>query len=79
MSMLVKPVTAYNGVLSSCVTVDKKLVNKANENSIILHCLPAYRGKEITDEIIQSKKSRIFQQAENRLHSQQALLSCLLS
>jgi len=60
-------------------TIDRNLVSQANDDAIILHCLPAYRDKEITDEMIQSKKSRIFQQAENRLHSQQALLSCLLS
>ena len=59
-------------------TVDKNLVKKTNENSIILHCLPAYRGKEITDEVIESDKSRIFNQAENRLHVQQALLAALL-
>ena len=59
-------------------TVDKNLVKKTNENSIVLHCLPAYRGKEITDEVIESDKSRIFNQAENRLHVQQALLAALL-
>ena len=59
-------------------TVDKKLVDKANENSIVLHCLPAYRGKEITDEVMDSEKSRIFNQAENRLHVQQALLAALI-
>ena len=59
-------------------TVDKKLVDKANENSIVLHCLPAYRGKEITDEVMDSEKSRIFNQAENRLHVQQALLATLI-
>ena len=40
--------------------------------------LPAYRSKEITEEVMESKRSRIFQQAENRMHAQQALLSCLL-
>jgi len=60
-------------------TIDSSLVKHANKDAIILHCLPAYRGKEITDEIIDSKNSRIFEQAENRLHVQQALLSCLLS
>ncbi len=59
--------------------IDSDLVSKANEDAIILHCLPAYRSKEITDEVIESKKSRIFEQAENRMHAQQALLSCLLS
>ena len=60
-------------------TINTNLVSNADKEAIILHCLPAYRGKEITDEVIESKKSRIFEQAENRMHAQQALLSCLLS
>ena len=60
-------------------TISSHLVNKADKDAIILHCLPAYRSKEITDEVFESAKSRIFQQAENRLHVQQAVLSCLLS
>ena len=64
----------FNGFTINC-----DLVEKADKDSIILHCLPAYRDKEVTDEVIESKKSRIFEQAENRMHAQQALLSCLLS
>ena len=60
-------------------TIDSNLVCKANDDVIILHCLPAYRGKEISEEIFESKKSRIYEQAENRMHVQQALLSYLLS
>ena len=60
-------------------TIDNNLVRKANKDAIILHCLPAYRGKEITNEVFESEKSRIFHQAENRMHVQQALLSCLIS
>ncbi len=60
-------------------TIDSNLVSKANKDAIVLHCLPAYRSKEITDAVIESKNSRIFEQAENRMHVQQALLSCLLS
>ncbi len=60
-------------------TLDSNLVAKADNDAIILHCLPAYRSKEITDEVIDSKNSKIFEQAENRMHVQQALLSCLLS
>ena len=60
-------------------TIDHDLVRKAEKNAIILHCLPAYRSKEITDEAFESNKNRIFDQAENRLHAQQALLSCLLN
>ena len=58
-------------------TIDNDLVNKANKDAIILHCLPAYRNKEIIDAVIESDKSRIFNQAENRLHAQQALLACM--
>ncbi len=60
-------------------TIDDNLLAKADKNAIILHCLPAYRSKEITDKVMESKNSRIFEQAENRLHAQQALLYCLLS
>ncbi len=60
-------------------TIDSYLLSKALKNAIVLHCLPAYRSKEITDEVIESKRSRIFQQAENRMHVQQALLACLLA
>ena len=58
-------------------TIDSDLVDKAAVDAIILHCLPAYRDKEITDAVIESDKSRIFEQAENRLHVQQALLACM--
>ena len=60
-------------------TIDSNLLDKAEKDAIVLHCLPAYRSKEITDEVIESKKSRVFDQAENRLHVQQALLSCIVS
>ena len=60
-------------------TLDSNLVAKADKDAIILHCLPAYRSKEITDEVIESKKSRIFDQVENRMHVQQALLAFLLN
>ena len=60
-------------------TIDSDLVRQAEKDVIILHCLPAYRNKEITDSAMESENSRIFQQAENRLHVQQGLLACLLS
>ena len=60
-------------------TINKNLLNNALDNAIVPHCLPAYRDKEITDEVINCQKSRIFDQAENRLHVQQALLSCLIN
>ena len=60
-------------------TIDDNLIKKSNRDAIVLHCLPAYRSKEISDQVFESEKSRIFEQAENRMHAQQALLSCLLS
>ena len=60
-------------------TLDNELVNIADPNAIVMHCLPAYRGKEITDDVIDSGKSRIFNQAENRMHVQQALLASFLT
>ena len=59
-------------------TIDSDLVRNAKKDSIILHCLPAYRSKEITNQVIESKNSRVFKQAENRMHVQQSLLACLL-
>jgi len=60
-------------------TINDDLVDKADQDVIVLHCLPAYRGKEISDRVFESNRSRIFQQAENRMHVQQALLTSLLS
>ena len=60
-------------------TLDENIIRKVEDNAIIMHCLPAYRGKEITDEAFESPNSRIFNQAENRLHVQQALLYFLLN
>ena len=59
-------------------SIDENILNIAKKEVIVLHCLPAYRSKEITDEVIESKNSRIFEQAENRMHVQQALLASLV-
>jgi len=58
--------------------VNKKLVDKANPNVLIMHCLPAHRGEEITTDILESDKSIVFDQAENRLHMQKSILTHLL-
>ena len=58
--------------------VDQKLINLADEEVILLHCLPAHRGEEITEEALEGKNSFVFDQAENRLHVQQALLAVQL-
>lgn len=54
--------------------VNQKLVDAAAPGAIILHCLPAHRGDEITDEVMDSSASKVFDEAENRLHAQKALL-----
>ncbi len=59
--------------------LDDDLLSKAENDAIVMHCLPAYRDKEITDNVMESKNSKIFDQAENRLHAQQSLLACILS
>ena len=59
--------------------VNADLVKSAPDNVKIMHCLPAYRGLEITDEVVESPNSIIFDQAENRLHFQRALLKKLMS
>jgi ornithine carbamoyltransferase len=58
--------------------VNEQLMGHANEKAIVLHCLPAHRGEEITDEVMEGSRSLIWDQAENRLHAQKALLACLL-
>jgi ornithine carbamoyltransferase len=59
--------------------INSSLLKNAAPNHIVLHCLPAYRGKEISDEILEAHANTIFQQAENRLHSQKAILVALTS
>jgi len=58
--------------------VDGELMKAAKPNAIVLHCLPAHRGEEITDEVFEHFQETIFTQAENRLHSQKALLEWLM-
>jgi ornithine carbamoyltransferase len=59
--------------------VNQKLLAKAAPEVVVMHCLPAHRGEEITDEVADGPHSLIFQQAANRLHAQKAILVALLS
>jgi ornithine carbamoyltransferase len=58
--------------------VNQQLLAQASDDAIFLHCLPARRGQEVTDEVIESDQSVVFDQAENRLHVQKALLLMLI-
>ncbi len=58
--------------------VNMELVNEAKDDVVVMHCLPAHRGEEITDDVIDSEYSVVFDQAENRLHAQKALLLKLI-
>jgi ornithine carbamoyltransferase len=59
-------------------TVDSTLMRLADPDAIFMHCLPAHRGQEVTDEVIEGPQSVVFDEAENRLHAQKALLVFLL-
>lgn len=59
--------------------LNRELLSYAKEDAIVLHCLPAHRGEEITGEVIDGPQSAVFEQAENRLHVQKALLEFLLT
>jgi ornithine carbamoyltransferase len=58
--------------------IDAALLREADAKAIVLHCLPAHRGEEIADDVIEGPQSAVFDEAENRLHAQKALLELLL-
>lgn len=59
--------------------INSKLLTCSKKDAIVLHCLPAHKGEEITEEVMEGPQSRIFDQAENRLHAQKVLLEMLLT
>ncbi len=59
--------------------VNSKLMKNAKEDAIFLHCLPAYRGYEVTEDVIDGPQSVIFDEAENRLHTQKAIMALLMA
>jgi ornithine carbamoyltransferase len=58
--------------------INGELLNHADSEAIVLHCLPAHRGEEITEGVMEGKQSRVWDEAENRMHAQKALLVSLL-
>ena len=59
--------------------LNKELISKSKEDVLVMHCLPAHRGEEITDEVIDGPNSIVFDEAENRLHTQKAIMKLLIS
>jgi ornithine carbamoyltransferase len=59
--------------------LNEKLLSAAREDAVVLHCLPAHSGEEITADLLYGERSAVWDQAENRLHTQKALLELLLS
>ena len=59
-------------------TVDARIMGRARKNAIFLHCLPAHRGEEVAAEVIDGPQSRVWDEAENRLHVQNALMAMLM-
>jgi ornithine carbamoyltransferase len=60
-------------------TINKDLMKEANDGAILLHCLPAYRGYEVTEEVLEEFEEVIFSEAENRLHAQKGLMVWLMN
>jgi ornithine carbamoyltransferase len=58
--------------------VDQKMMSTAKSDALFMHCLPAHRGEEVSAEVIDGKQSVVWDQAENRLHAQKALLVHLI-
>ena len=58
--------------------INEQLLSVAEKKAIVLHCLPAHRGEEITHEVMEGEQSKVWDQAENRMHAQKALLASLL-
>ena len=58
--------------------INSALLSRADKNAIVMHCLPAEHGREITDEVMDGPQSVVFDQAENRLHVQKAIMTKLL-
>ena len=70
---------AREAVFAGIYQVNKELMAVTNDECMVLHCLPAHRGEEITAEVFEAHADEIFEEAENRLHAQKAVLvECIL-
>ena len=74
----------YGNLLAKVGYAGRKLQNlalmkKASPDALFMHCLPAHRGEEVTDEVMESEASIVWDEAENRLHAQKAILEWVFS
>ena len=58
--------------------IPEELLEAAKKDAIVMHCLPAYRGYEITNDVLEGKQSVVFDEAENRMHAHKAILAAIL-
>ncbi len=58
--------------------INSDVLKRANQSAIVMHCLPAHRGEEITEEVIEGVQSVVFDEAENRLHAQKAIMALVM-
>ena len=64
--------------IESLTSGDEALMKRADPSAIFLHCLPAHRGEEVTEGVLEGTQSRVWDEAENRLHVQKALMATLM-
>ena len=77
-ALLSDRVVFHSPIVFTPYQVNDELMSRAAAGAMFMHCLPAHRGEEVTAEVIESDVSAVFDQAENRLHTQKALLLMLL-
>jgi ornithine carbamoyltransferase len=78
-SMGQKEEAGSRGKIFSNFQVNSKMMNSTKKDTLFMHCLPAERGREVTDEVMESSNSIVFDQAENRMHAQNAIMLNILN
>ena len=58
--------------------IDQRIVGRASQRAIVMHCLPAHYGEEVTEDVLHGERSAAWDQAENRLHAQKALMALVI-